>query len=48
MNKLNNLRFTEEQPKNLTYQQQHDWENNYSVLVARHFQYKIEIFLKRN
>ena len=48
MNKLSNLRFTEKQQKNVTYQQEYDWVNNYSVLVARHFQYKIEIFFKRN
>ena len=46
INKLNNLRLSEEELKNLSYQERCHLLNNNPVLVARHFPYKIETFFK--
>ena len=46
INKLNNLGLSEEELKNLSYEDRCSLLNNYSVLVARHFQYKVEVFFK--
>ena len=40
-NKLSNLGLSDEELKNLNYQESYN-----PVLVARHFQYKVEIFFK--
>ena len=47
MNKLNNLGLSNEQLKNLSYQERCNLLNNNLVLVARYFQYKVEIFFKQ-
>ena len=47
INKLNNLGLSDEELKNLSYQ---DWchlLNKNPVLLARHFQYKVEVFFKQ-
>ena len=44
--KLNNLELSEEELKNLSYQERANLLNNNPVLVARHFQYKVEVFFK--
>ena len=46
INKLNNLGLGEEELKNISYQERCNLLNNNPVLVARHFQYKAEIFFK--
>ena len=46
INKLNKLGLSEEELKNLGYQQRCKLLNNNPVLVARHFQYKVELFFK--
>ena len=46
INKLNNLGLDEEELENLSYQEKSNLLNNNPVLVARHFQYKIEVFFK--
>ena len=46
INKLNNLGLSEEELKNLSYQERCNLLNNNPVLVARHFQYKVEVFFK--
>ena len=43
---MNNLGLREEGLKNLNYQQQYNLQNKNPVLVARHFKYNVEIFLK--
>ena len=45
INKLNNLRFSEQKLINLTYQSRYNLLNN-PELIARHFPYKVEIFFK--
>ena len=45
-NKLNNLNLTDEEVRNLTYQQRIKLLNDNPVLVARHFQYKVQVFFK--
>ena len=47
INKLNNLGLSEEELKNLSYQERGNLLNNNQVLVARHFQYKVEVFFKQ-
>ena len=44
--KLNNLELSEEELKNLSYQERANLLNNNPVLVAWHFQYKVEVFFK--
>ena len=44
-NKLNNLGLSDEKLTNLSYQEERNLLNNNPVLVARHFQYKVEVFL---
>ena len=46
INRLNNLGLSEEELKNLIYQKQCNLLNSNPVLVARHFQYKVEVFFK--
>ena len=46
INKLNNLELRDEELKKLSYLEGCNLLNNNSVLVARHFQYKVEVFLK--
>ena len=42
--KLNNTGLSDEQLKHLSYQQRCSLLNNNPVRVARHFQYKVEVF----
>ena len=46
INKLSNLVLSYEELKKLSYQEQCNLLNNNPVLVARHFQYKIEVFFR--
>ena len=46
INKLNNLGLSDEELKNLSYQEGCNLLNKNPVLVARHFQYKAEVFFK--
>ena len=46
INKLNNLNLIDEEIRNLTYQQRIKLLNDNPVLVARHFQYKMQVFFK--
>ena len=46
LSKLNKLDFSDDVIKNMTYQERCNTLNKNPVLVARHFQYKIEIFFK--
>ena len=46
INKLNNPGLSEEELKNLSYQGRCNLSSNNPVLVARHFQYKVEVFFK--
>ena len=45
--KLNSLNLTGDDIKNMCYQYRCDTLNKIPVLVARHFQYRVEVFLKR-
>ena len=47
INKFNNLELSDKELKNLSYQERCKFLNNNLVLVARHFQYKVEVFLKK-
>ena len=44
INKLNNLNLTDEEIKNLTYQQRTKLFNYNPVLIARYLQYKVQVF----
>ena len=46
INRLNNLGLSDEELKNISYQERYNLLNNNPVLVARHFQYKVEVFFK--
>ena len=46
ISKLNRLDFSDDIIKNMTYQERCNTLNKNPVLVARHFQYRVEIFLK--
>ena len=46
INKLTDLGLSNEEPKNLSYQERCNLLNKNPVLVAIHFQYKVEVFLK--
>ena len=46
INKLNNLDINDEELKNLSYQEWCNLLSNNPVVVARHFQYKVEVFFK--
>ena len=46
INKLNKLGLNDEELKKLSYQERCNLLNNDPVLVARHFQYKVEVFFK--
>ena len=46
INKLNNLDLSDEELKNLSYQERTKLLNENPVLVARHFQYKVQVFFK--
>ena len=46
INKLNNLGLSDEQLKNLSYQERTKLLNENPVLLARHFQYKVQVFSK--
>ena len=48
INKLNNLGLNGEELKNSSYQERFNLLNNNPVHVARHFRYKVEVFLKVN
>ena len=48
VNKLNNLGLSDEELRNLSYQERFNLLNNKPVLAASHFQHKIEVFLCRN
>ena len=45
-NKLNNSNLTDEEIRNLTYQQRTKLLNDNPVLVTRHFQYQVQVFFK--
>ena len=45
--KLNSLNLTDDDIKYMCYQDRCDTLNKNPVLVARHFQYRVEVFLKR-
>ena len=45
VNKLNNLRLSDEELKNLSYQERFNMLNTKPLLVARHSQHKVEVFL---
>ena len=47
INKLNNLGLSDKELNNLSYQKRCNLLNNSPVLVARHFQYKVEVFFKQ-
>ena len=47
INKLNNLGLSDEELKNLSHQERCNLSNNNPVLVARHFQCKVEVFFKK-
>ena len=46
INELNNLGLTEEELKNLSYQARAELLNSNPVLIARQFQYKVQVFFK--
>ena len=46
IDKLKNLGLSDEELKNLSYHERCNLLNNNPVLVARHFQYKVEVFFK--
>ena len=46
INKLNNLGLTEEDLNNLSHQGRTELLNSNPVLIARHFQYKVQVFFK--
>ena len=46
INKLNSLGLSDDELKNVSCQERCSLLNNYPVLVARHFQYKVEVFFK--
>ena len=46
INKLNNLGFSDEELKILSYQELCNLVNNNPVVVASHFQYKVKLFFK--
>ena len=46
INKLNNLGLSDEELKNLSYQERTKLLNENPVLAARHFQYKVQVFFK--
>ena len=46
INKLNNLGLSDEELKKLSYQERCNLLINNPELVARHFQYKLEVFFK--
>ena len=46
INKLNKLGFKDKELKKLCYQERYNLLNNNAVLVARHFQYKVEVYFK--
>ena len=48
IDKLNNFGRRDEELKHLSYQERCNRLNNNPVLVARHFQYKVENFFQRN
>ena len=45
INKLN-IGLSDKEIKKLSFQERSNWLNNNPVLVAIHFQYKVEVFLK--
>ena len=46
INKLNNLGHGNDELQKLSYQERCNLLNNNPVLVARNFQYKVEVFFK--
>ena len=46
INKLNKLGLNDEELQKLSYQERCNLLNNNPVLVARHIQYKVEVFFK--
>ena len=46
ISKLNSLNLSDNDINNMSYQERCDTLNKNPVLVARHFQYRVEIFLK--
>ena len=46
INKLNNPGLSDEELRNLSYQERCNLSNNNPVLMARHFPYKVEVFFK--
>ena len=47
INKLNNLGLSDKELKNLSHQERTKLLNENPVLVARYFQYKVQVFLKK-
>ena len=47
INKLNNVTSFDDYLRNLTYQERCKYLNSNPVLAARHFQYKLEVFLQK-
>ena len=47
INKFSNLELSDKELKNLSYQERCNFLNNNLVLVARYFQYKVEVFFKK-
>ena len=48
INKLNNLGLNDEELKNSSYQERFNLLNNNPIRVARHFRYKVQVFLNVN
>ena len=46
ISKLNGENLTDEQINNLTYFERCSYRNSNPVLLARHFQYRVEVFFK--
>ena len=46
INTLKNLGLSDEELRNLSYQERCNLLNNNPVLLSRHFQYKSEVFFK--
>ena len=46
INKLNSFGLSDDELKNVSCQERCNLLNNNPVLVARHFQYKVEVFFK--
>ena len=47
ISKLNSLKLSADDINNMSYQEKCDILNKNPVLVVRHFQYRVEVFLKK-